>query len=142
MLLVHIVMIVALLQIAIENPYCPEKRQDKQWHSNRDVLNEVPGRVLHPLTFKHNPSTESGHYNILGADGNFRHCKPVLAAGLADCPDYSDLHRLERQVCLWYECRKNELGDYVLPDKQHLRQYHDLYRMLSDGNTKAVDAEL
>ena len=36
----------------------------------------------------------------------------------------------------------NELGDYVPPDKQHPRRNHNLYRMLSDANTNAADAEL
>ena len=36
----------------------------------------------------------------------------------------------------------NELGDYVPPDKQCPRRDHNLYRTLSDGNTKAANAEL
>jgi hypothetical protein len=63
------------------------------------VLNEVLQQVLHPLTFKQNPSTETRYYNILCADGNFRRCKLVLAAWHAECPEYSDLHHLEQQVC-------------------------------------------
>jgi len=106
------------------------------------VLNEVQGRLLQPLTFKHNPSAGSGYFNILYADGNFRHCKPVLAAWFADCPGYSDLHHLERHVCFWCYCPKNELGEYVHPDKQHRGQDHDLYRTISNANTKAANAEL
>jgi len=113
----HSVVMVALLLIPIKNRNIHKKRLDEQRHTNREVLNEVLLRVLQPLTFKQNPSAESGYYNVLCADGNFRRCKPVLAAWPAECPEYSDLHHHERHVCLWCECPKNELGDYVPPDK-------------------------
>ena len=106
------------------------------------MLNEVLRRVLQPLTLKQNPNAKSGYYNFLYADGNSRHCKPIIAAWLADCPEYSYLHHLERHVCFWCERPKNELGDNVPPDKQDPRQDHNLYRILGDANTKAADAEL
>jgi hypothetical protein len=106
------------------------------------VLDEVLRKVLQPPTLKHNPNTESGYYNVLSADGNFRRCKPVLAAWLADYPEYSDLHHLERHVCFWCKCPKNQLEDYVPPDKQHPQRNHNLYRTLSDANTNAANAEL
>jgi hypothetical protein len=84
----HSVVIVALLLIVIKNCNIPQKRLDGQRQTNREVLNEVLRRVLHPLTFKQYPSAKSGYYNILCADGNFRRCKPVLAAWLAGCPGY------------------------------------------------------
>jgi len=80
----HSVVIVALLAIPIKNRNIPQKRLDEQRETNREVLNEVLRRVLQPLTFKHNPGTKSGYYNVLCADGNFRCCKPILAAWLAD----------------------------------------------------------
>jgi hypothetical protein len=138
----HSVVMVALLPIPINNHNIPQKRLDEQRHTNREVQNEVLRRLLQRLSFKHNPSAQSGHYNVPCADGNFRCCKRVLAAWLADCPEYSDLHHLKRHVCFWYECPKNELGDYVPPDKQHPRQDHNVYRMLSDDNTKAANPEL
>jgi len=138
----HTVVMVALLPIPIKNHNIPQKRLDEQRQTNREVLNEVLRQVLQPLTLKQNPNAESGYYNVLCADGNFRRCKLVLAAWLADCPEYSDLHHLERHVCFWCECPKNELGDYVPSDKQHPRQDHNVYRTLSDANTKAADAEL
>jgi len=138
----HSVVMVALLPILIKNCNMPQKWLDEQRQTNREVLNKVLRRLLQPLTFKHNPSAESGYYNVLCADGNFRHCKPVLAARLADCPEYSDLHHLERHVCFWCECPKNELGDYVPPGKQHLWQDQNLYQTLSDANTKAANTEL
>jgi hypothetical protein len=106
------------------------------------VLNKALQQVLHPLIFKQILTTESEYYNVLCADGNFRHCKPVLAAWLADCPEYSDLHHLKQHVCFWCKRLKTKLGDYVPPDKQHPWQDHNLYTMLSDANTKAADAEL
>jgi hypothetical protein len=106
------------------------------------VLHEVLWRILQPLTFKHNPGAESGYYNILCADGIFRRCKPVLAAWHADCSEYSNLHHLERHVCFWCECPKTELGDYVPSNKQHPQRNHNLYRTLSNANTKAANAEL
>jgi len=136
------VVMVALLPIRIKNCNIPHKRLDEQRQTNQEVLNVVLRRELHPLTFKKHPSAESGYYNVLCADGNFRCCKPVLAAWLADCPAYSDLHHLERHVCFRSECPKNKLGDDVPPDKQHPRWDHNLYQTLSDANTKAVDAEL
>jgi hypothetical protein len=91
----HSIVMVPLLLIAINNGNITQKRLDEQGHTNREVLNKVLQRVLQPLTFKQNPSAESGYYNILCADGNFRRCKPVLAAWLADCPVYSNQHYLE-----------------------------------------------
>jgi hypothetical protein len=104
--------------------------------------NKVPQRVLQPLTLKHNSSAESGYYNILCADGNFRHCKQALAAWVADCPEYSDLNDLEQHVCFWWKCLKNELGNYVHLHKQYPRRNHNLYRTLGDAHSKGVDAEL
>jgi len=138
----HSVVMVALLLIPIKNRNIPQKGLDEQRQSNREVLNEVLRRPLQPLTFKHNPSAESGYHNVLFADGKFTRCKPVLAAWLAHCPEYSDLHHLKRHVCIRCECPKNELGDYVPPDKQRPRWDHNLYRTLSDANTKAANAEL
>jgi len=133
---------VALLPIPIKNRNIPQKRLDEQRQTNREVRNEVLRQVLHPVTFKQNTGAESGYYNLRCADGNLRCCKPVLAAWLGDCPEYSDLHHLEQHVCFWCECPQNELVDYVPPDKQHLRRDHNVYQMLSDANTKAANAEL
>jgi hypothetical protein len=137
----HTVVMVALLPIPIKNHNIPKKWLDKQRQTNRKVTNEVLRWVLQPLTFKQNPNVESGNYNFLFADVNIRHCKPVLAAWLEDCPEYRDLHHLEWHVCFWCECPKNELGDYVLSGKQHPRRDHNLYRTPSDANTRATDAE-
>jgi hypothetical protein len=122
----HSIVMVALLPIPIKNRNIPQKRLDEQRQTNRPVLKEVLTRVLKHLTCKHNPSTESGYYNALCADGNFKRCKPVLAASLADYPEYSDQHNLERPVCFRCECPKNEIGDYVPPGKQHPRRNHNL----------------
>jgi hypothetical protein len=65
-----------------------------------------------------------------------------LAALLEYCPEYSDIHRVERHVCSWFDCPKNEHGDYVPPDKQYPQWDHNAYRMLSDATTMAVDTEL
>jgi len=138
----HSVVMVALLPIPIKNHNITQKRLDEQHKTNREGLNEVLRRFLHPLAFKHNPSAESGYYYVLWADGNFRGCQPVLAAWLADFPELSDLHHLERHVGFWCECPKNELGDYVPPDKQHRRRDHNLYGTLSDANSNAANAEL
>jgi hypothetical protein len=91
----HSIVMLAPLPIPIKNGNFPEKWLDEQRHTNREVLKEILQRVLQSLTFKHYPSDESAYYNVLCADGNFRHCKPVLAAWLADCPEYRDLHHLE-----------------------------------------------
>ena len=138
----HSIVIVALLPIPIMNRNIPQKRLDKQWQTNREVLNEVLQRVLQPFTFEQPPSAESGYYNVLCADGNLSHWKPVLAAWLADCPEYSDLHHFKWHNCLWCDCPKNQLGDYVHRDKQHPRRDHNLYRWLTNNNTKAADTEL
>ena len=131
-----------LLPIPLKNRNILPKRRDEQRQTNREVMNEVLWQVLQPLTIEQHPSAESGYYHVLRADGNFRHCKPVLAAWLAGCPEYSDLHHLVRHVYFWCECPKNERGDYVHPDEHHPRRDHNLYRMLSDANTKEADAEL
>jgi hypothetical protein len=105
----HSVVMVALLPIRIKNHNIPQKRLDEQRQTNREVLDEVLRPLLLPLTSKHNASAKSRYYNVLCADGNFRRCKPVLAAWLTDCPEYSDLHHFERHVCFCCECPKNEL---------------------------------
>jgi len=139
----HTVLMVALLPIPIKNRNIPQKQLDEQRQTNWMVLNEVLRRVLQPFTFKQNPNAESWYYNVLCADGNFRRCKPVLEGWLADCPEYSNLHHLERHVCFWCDCPKNELGDYVPPDEQHPRRDHNLYRTLSDSaNSKGADDQL
>jgi hypothetical protein len=79
----HTFVMVALQPIPIKNRNLPQKRLDEQWQANREVLNEVLRRVRQPLTFKQNPNPESRYYNVLCADGNFSHSKPVLAAWLA-----------------------------------------------------------
>jgi hypothetical protein len=138
----HNIVMVALLPIPIKNRNNLQRPLDEKRQRYREVLNELLRQLLQPLTVKHNPSTEIAYYNVLCADGNFRRCKPVLATWLPDCPAYSDLHHLEQHVCFWCECPKNELGDYVPPDKQHPWRNHNLYRTLSDANTEAADAEL
>ena len=125
--LTHTVVMVALLPIPIKNCKIPRKRLDEQRRTNREVLNDVLRRVLQPLIFKQNPNAESGCYNVLCTDGHFRRCKPDLAARLADFPEYSDLHHLERHVWCSCECPRNELGDYVPSDKQHPRRDLNLY---------------
>jgi len=137
----HSIIMVPLRPIPMKNHIIPQKRLDMQRQTYQEVLDEVLWRVLQSLTCKHNPGTGSGYYNILCADGNFRRCKPVVAAWLANCPAYSDLHHLERHVCCWCECPKNELEDYDPDVKQHPRRDHNLYPTLSDANTKAADAE-
>jgi hypothetical protein len=56
----HSVVMITLLPIPIKNRKIPQKPLDEQGHTNREVLNEVLQRLLQPLTFKHNPSAESG----------------------------------------------------------------------------------
>jgi len=81
----HSVVMAALLPIPIKNHNIPQKSLDEQQPTQREMLHKVLLWVLHPLTCKQNPSTESGYYNDLCADCNFRCCKPVSAACLADC---------------------------------------------------------
>jgi hypothetical protein len=138
----HTFIMVALPLIPIKNHNIPHKRLEEQCQTHQEVLNEVLRWVLQPLSIKQTHSAESGYYNVLCADVNFRRCKPVLAASLADCPEYSDLHHLKWHVCFWCEWPKKELGDYVPSHKQHPRRDHNRYRMLSDANTKAANAEL
>jgi hypothetical protein len=140
--LMHSIVMVTLMPIPIKTHNIPQKRLIVQRQTNREVLNEVLRQLLKPITIKHNSRAESGYYNVPCADGNFRHCKPILAASFADCSEYCDLCHVEWHVCCWCECPKNELGDYVPPDKQHPWRYHNLYRTLSDANTKAANAEL
>jgi len=90
----HSVAMFTLLPIPIENRNIPLKRLNEQRQTNREELNEVLRRVLQRLTLKQHPDVESRYYKVLSADGNCRHCKPVLAAWLADCPQYSNLYHL------------------------------------------------
>jgi len=139
--LMRSIIMVALVPIPIKNRNNLQMLLNQQRQTNQEVLNKELQWVLQPLTFKQNSTAKSGHYNILCADDNFRRSKPVSAAWLEDCPEHCDIHQLERHVCLWCECPKNELGDYVHPDKQHPRRDHNLSRMIIDANTKVADAE-
>jgi len=125
----HSVIIVTHLMIPNNNCNNPQKRLGDQRQTNQEVLNEGLRRSRRPLIFKHNPSAENGYYTVLCADGHFSGCKPVLA-------------HLERNVCVWCNHPKHEVGDYVPPDKQHPRREYILYRTLSDANPKAADAKL
>jgi hypothetical protein len=57
----HTILMVALLPIPIKNRNIPQKRLDQQQQTNCEVLSEVLRRILQPLTFKLNPSAESGY---------------------------------------------------------------------------------
>jgi hypothetical protein len=98
---IHSILMVAVIPIPIKNHNIPKRWLDEQQQTTQEVLNNVLRWVLQPLTLKQHPSAESGYYNVLCADRNFRDCKLVLAAWLADCPKYRDLHHLERHVCFW-----------------------------------------
>jgi len=136
------VMMVALMQIPIKNRDIPQKRLEKQWQTIRVVLNEVLQWVLQPLTMKQNPSSESGYYSVFCTNGNFRSCKLVVAAWLADCPEYCDQHHFKRHVCFRCRSPKNKLGDYVPPDKPNAQWDHNLYTTPTDANMKAANAKL
>jgi len=97
----HSVAMIALRLIGGMNHNTLHVRLDEWLQANREVLDEVLRRVLQPLIFKQNASTKSGYYNIVCADGNFRRFKPVLAAWLADYPEYSDLHYIQQHVGFW-----------------------------------------
>jgi len=136
------VRMVALLPIPIKNRNIHQKQVDGQLQSSREVLNEVLRQVLQPLTFERNPRAVSWYFNTVCGDGNFRHRIVVLVEWCANFPEYSDQHHLERHVCVCCKCPKNGLGDYVAPDTQHPWRNHNLYRMVSDANTKAEEAKL
>ena len=138
----HSIIMVVLILTPIKSRNIPQKRLNVQRQTKREVLNDELRCLLQPHTFIRDPSAGSGYYNDVCADGNFRRCKPVLAAWLADGPEYRDLYHLERHVCFWCECPKHKLGDYVHPDKQRPRRDHNLYRTLSSAKTKAANAEL
>ena len=138
----HSIVLVPHLLIPIKNRNIPQKRLNEQQQTNREMLNEVLWWVLQPLSFKQHPSAESSYFSILCADGNFRHCQPGFAAWLADCPEGSDLHHLEQHVGVQCKCPKNKLEHYVPLHEEHPWWDHNLYRSLSDDNTRPADAEL
>jgi len=123
----HSIVMVALVPIPIKNHNISQNRMEEKQQTDRQVLNEVLRRVLHPLTFEQNPGAESVYYNMLCANGNFWLCKPVLEAWPADGPEYSDLHHLEQHVCFWCGCPKNEVGDHVPPDEQQPWRDHNIH---------------
>ncbi|KAF8241474.1 hypothetical protein K440DRAFT_571251, partial [Wilcoxina mikolae CBS 423.85] len=55
---IHRVVMVTLLPIHIKNCNNHQKQLDELRQTNQEVLHEVLLWVLHPLTFKHNPSAE------------------------------------------------------------------------------------
>jgi hypothetical protein len=70
----HSVVMVVLLPIPIKNHGIAQKGLDDQRQTNREVLNKVLQRLLQSHTFTQKPSSGSGYYNFLCADGNFRRC--------------------------------------------------------------------
>jgi len=138
----HSIVIVALLPIPINIRNIPPKRLDEQWQTNREVLNNVLREVLQPLNFEQDPGRQERVLQRSLCRWQLQALKPILSASVADFPENSDLHHLQRHVCFWCECPKTELGDYVPPDNQHPRQDHNIYRTLSDANTKEANAEL
>jgi len=90
----HSVVMVSLVLIPIINCNSAQTLLDEQRHTCRSVLNIELRRVLCPLTFQQNPSARRGYYQDICADDNIRCCKPVIAAFLIDCPEYSDFHHL------------------------------------------------
>jgi hypothetical protein len=138
----HTVAIVALRLIPMQSCNIPQKRLDEQRQTNREVLNKVLRRELQPCSFKHNPNTKSGYYNVPCADGNFRCWKPIIAAWFADGPKYSELHHFDRHECFLWECAMIKYGDFVPYDKQYPRWDHNLFRTITKANTRAADAEL
>ena len=135
----HGVVMVALLPIPPKHRHESKTRRDEQNTTNRNVLQEVLHRVLKPLSFPERVSDEHGYYNVLCADRHYRRCKPVLAAWLADCPEYNDLLGLERGVCMFCECPKAELGD---PKTDHPPRDHNAYRKLNEEDTAESAAML
>jgi len=89
------VVMVALWLIPIKMHNMLPKRLEEQRRTHHEVLNEVLRQVLHPLTIQGNRSAQSRYYNVPCADANIRRCKTVLAAWLADCPEYCNLTHLE-----------------------------------------------
>jgi len=136
------IIIVALLPISIKNCSIPQKQQEEQWETNWEALKHIVLWVLQPLTFKYNPSAESEYCNVLCADGNSGRCKEEFAAWLADCTEYSDLHYLKRYVSFRCECPQNDLRDSIPRDNQHPQQDHNLYKIISNANAIAADAEI
>ena len=139
---VRSVVMVTLLTISIKTCNISQQWLDTQRQTHHEVLNEGLSWILQPPTFPHNPRTESGYNNIICADGNLRHCTPVLAAWLADCPEYSNLHAPMQHVWFWCECPKKEVGDYVPPDNQHPWWDHKVWRAFSHANPSASNAKL
>jgi hypothetical protein len=123
----HSVILFVLLRIAIKNRNSRHKLLDEPQQTNREVLHKLLRRVLQPLHFKHNARADTGYYTVLCPDGNFQHCKPVLAARLGYCPEHGDLYHHEWHVCFWCRCPKNKLGVYVPFNKQHPQQNHNVY---------------
>jgi hypothetical protein len=104
---------VALLPLPMKNINIPQARLNERQQTHREGLNDVLQRVLRSPTLTHNPSTERAYYNIFCANGNFRSCKLVSAASLADCPAYSDQHHHEQHISFQCKCPNTKLGDYI-----------------------------
>jgi len=124
--------IVAVQLIPIKKHNIPQKWLDEQRQWNLVVLNEAIQWVHQPLRFENNPSTQSGYYDVPCADGNIRCCKPVVAAWLEDCPEYSNLHRLERHVCVCHS--KMEIGpDATYKPPRHSGRPHQYFQVRPDA---------
>jgi hypothetical protein len=86
----HNVVMVVLLTILIKIQIIPQKQLDEQRQTRREVLNEILRRVLDPVCIEQNHRAVNGCYNVLCANDTVRHCKPVVAAWVQVCPEYSN----------------------------------------------------
>ena len=135
----HGVLLVALLPIPVKMRDIPAKKRNAQREHNRMVMQHVLKHVMQDILDDGGPVR---HFYAHCADGNVRHCYPILAAWMADYPEHCNLQNIKSGVCYWCECPQEKMGDMPEPGDCYPQRNHRLYDQLWEKNTAQSIADL
>jgi len=127
----HGVLLLALLPIPVKMREVPAKIRNAQREHNRSVVQNVLKHVMQDLLASGSKEQRHGQdFYTFCADGQVRHCHPILAAWMADYPEHCNLHNIKSGVCYWCECPQKEMGDMPRVEDRYPPRDHTLYRRL------------
>ena len=103
----YAVVLIALLPVPPKFTKVTKAQDDRQRALNAEVLRRVLRHVLQPLE----DAARAGVY-LECADGNQRHCYPILCAWVADHMEHVSLLNIKSNACPRCEMDPNDFGDY------------------------------